>query len=278
MLLAGCLAVILLVTLVVLPRGLGRVSAKTPLKSILAKDPAINRLSLARFFLFGARDVWFVVGVPIFLYEVAGWSFVEVSSFLALWVIGYGVVQAAAPSFIRRSADGLRSEVPAARAWVLALALLPIAVAAALAWLLPFEVVTGAASSGVSASEPWVGAGIAIVVGLGIFGAVFAINSSLHSYLILAYSQSDKVALNVGFYYMANAAGRLAGCLLSGFSYQVYGIAGCLVASSALLLAAFGASLLLPGTRSSLSGEDAGRPAATGDGAAAGRSTEPPVA
>lgn len=260
-LLAACLAAILLLTLVTLPGGMGRVKAKAPLRSILAKDSAINLLSLARFFLFGARDIWFVVGVPIFLYEVAGWTFIQVSTFLAAWVIGYGLVQTLAPGFIRSSTDGLRSEVRAARAWVLALALMPAAVAAALAALIPLAALTGPGLGQPVAPVAGIGPGLIIVIGLGIFGAVFAINSSLHSYLILAYSEADKVAMDVGFYYMANAAGRLAGCLLSGFTYQVYGVIGCLAASSAFLMASFAVSLFLPTSR-----RQAGRPRADDPG------------
>ncbi|MFP4125648.1 MAG: organoarsenical effux MFS transporter ArsJ [Alphaproteobacteria bacterium] len=244
-LLAAGLAVILALTVLTLPRGMGRAKAKTPITRLLAKAPAINRLSVARVFLFGARDIWFVVGVPIFLYEVAGWTFLEVSTFLALWVIGYGAVQAAAPRLIERSTDGLAAEVKAARAWALALAATPALVALGLTAILPLELLI--THGGEAASEPGViGPGAVIVLGLGLFGAVFAVNSSLHSYLILAYSKAEDVAMDVGFYYMANAAGRLVGCLLSGWSYQVFGVAGCLGLSTAFLLASWAAALTLP--------------------------------
>jgi predicted MFS family arabinose efflux permease len=188
-------------------------------------------LAAARLFLFGARDVWFVVAVPVFFYSVLGWSFSEVGAFMALWVIGYGFVQASAPAFVRRSADGRSSETRAARAWVFVLMLLPAAIVAAFYVPLDWR------------PEP----ATAIVAGLALFGAVFAVNSSVHSYLILAYTDGpDDVALNVGFYYMANAAGRLLGTLLSGLTYQAAGLEGSLLAASALLAAAFLWTLTLP--------------------------------
>ena len=247
-LLAACLAVILVLTVATLPRGMGRAKAKTPLTRILAKAPAINTLSAARVFLFGARDIWFVVGVPIFLYEVAGWSFLQVSTFLALWVIGYGAVQAGAPRLIESSTDGLASEVRAARGWALGLAATPALVALGLAAILPFELLT---THGAEAAGEWglIGPGAVIIAGLGLFGAVFAVNSSLHSYLILAYSKAEDVTMDVGFYYMANAAGRLVGCLLSGWSYQVLGVVGCLGLSTVFLLVSWGFALALPVSR-----------------------------
>jgi predicted MFS family arabinose efflux permease len=241
-LLAGMLALILLGTAWTLPRGMGRAKVKPSLTSLFAKSPAINRLSSARVFLFGARDVWFVVGVPIFLYEVCGWSFVGVSTFLALWVIGYGAVQAFAPRLVARSADGLTTEVPAQRRWAFVLAVVPLAILALLAWVTPGEVLIGKEV----VATPSQAAEIALVVGLGLFGLVFAVNSSLHSYLILAYSEGDAVSMDVGFYYMANAMGRLLGCLLSGLTYQWMGIAGCLSVAALMLLAAWLFSLTLP--------------------------------
>ena len=201
--LAGVLALVLVAAVLLLPRNLGRAKSKTPFKQIFAKTPAINWLSTARFFLFGSRDVWFVVGLPVFL-ATLGWSHAEVGGFLALWIIGYGIVQASAPGLFRRQApDGA-----SARRWALVLAVLPAAIAMAL-------------SQGVD--PEWT-----LMIGLAAFGVVFAINSALHSYLILLYSDHDKVALNVGFYYMANAAGRLVGTVLSGWVYQTQGLVGCL--------------------------------------------------
>ena len=224
--LAGLLLVVLAVTWVLLPRELGKAKAKPKFTQVFANTPAINWLSAARFFLFGARDVWFVVALPVYLYAVLGWDFMAVGGFLALWVIGYGGVQAAAPRLLRYSRHGEGPSGGTARLWALALALFPAGIALAL-----------------SAGYP---PGAVLVVGLILFGAVFAINSAVHSYLILAYADHDKVALKVGFYYMANAGGRLAGTVLSGWVYQQHGLTGCLWWSTAFVLAAAALSFKLP--------------------------------
>ena len=224
---AAGLVIILVAAVTLLPGDMGKAKTKVKFTKILSKSRAINLLSAARFFLFGARDVWFVVGVPVFLYEVIGWSFMEVGSFMAAWVIGYGGVQALAPKFVRRSVDGQSSETRAAQWWAFVLAALPVAIAAL--------VEAGAAPA------------VSVVGGLALFGIVFAINSSVHSYLILSFSDSDKVALNVGFYYMANAGGRLVGCLFSGLSYQMWGLSGCLLTASAMVLAAGAITIVLAG-------------------------------
>ena len=224
---AAGLVIILVAAVTLLPGDMGKAKTKVKFTKILSKSRAINLLSAARFFLFGARDVWFVVGVPIFLYEVIGWSFMEVGSFMAAWVIGYGGVQALAPKFVRRSVDGQSSETRAAQWWAFVLAALPVAIAAL--------VEAGAAPA------------VSVVGGLALFGIVFAINSSVHSYLILSFSDSDKIALNVGFYYMANAGGRLVGCLFSGLSYQMWGLSGCLLTASTMVLAAGAITIVLAG-------------------------------
>lgn len=177
--------------------------------------------------MFGARDVWFVVGLPVFLYA-NGWRFLEVGGFLAAWTIAYGGVQAIAPSLVSRSPDGLSREVPAARIWALVLAAVPIALAVAM--------------HSVHIGRP----DLLLVVGLALFGLPFAVNSSLHSYLILAYAGSEKSAEDVGFYYAANAAGRLLGITLSGVLYQFAGIQGCLVGSAVMLLICWGMTYALP--------------------------------
>ena len=212
-----------------LPREMGRAKVKKKFRGILSKSREINVLSAARFFLFGARDIWFVVGVPVFLSVQLGWGFTEVGGFLAAWVIGYGVIQSFAPAVISRFTGGRAPERRSAQV---------------LAFLLAG--VMGAVATGVlSGWRPeWV-----VLGGLALFGVVFAINSSVHSYLILAYSDGDEVALNVGFYYMANAAGRLVGTLLSGLLYQLAGLPGCLWASMAFAVGAGALSLLLPRPR-----------------------------
>ena len=210
-----------------LPRELGKAKASKSVRELFAKSRAVNLLAAARIFLFGARDVWFVVGLPVFLY-INGWSFIEVGGFLAAWTIGYGIVQAAAPRLVSRSRDGLSREVPGARAWSLALVAIPLLLSLALRVAdLP---------------RP----DLIVAFGLALFGLAFAVNSSLHSYLILAYAGSEKAAEDVGFYYAANAGGRLLGILLSGLLYQAGGMTGCLVGSAAMLALCWLITLLLP--------------------------------
>jgi predicted MFS family arabinose efflux permease len=227
---AGLLALVLIGVVSSLPRMMGKSKASSSARELFGKSRAVNLLAAARIFLFGARDVWFVVGVPVFLYA-NGWTFTMVGGFMALWTIFYGIVQASAPAFIRRSTDGLSTEVPAARFWSALLALIPALIIAALA------------------AKTTVSPGLILVLGLGVFGAAFAINSSLHSYLILAYAGSEKAAEDVGFYYAANAAGRFSGTLLSGLLYQWGGLYACLGGSALMLAACFATTLLLPLTR-----------------------------
>ncbi len=224
--LAGALALVLLVTLVLLPSGVGRMKSKPKFRQVFSNKPAINWLSAARFFLFGSRDVWFVVGLPVFLYEVLHWDFMWVGGFLALWVIGYGFVQAAAPRLIRRSHHGQGPGGGTARLTALLLLVAPVGIALGL-------------HQGYDPTR-------VLIVGLVGFGIVFAINSAVHSYLILAYSDADKVSMNVGFYYMANAGGRLAGTVLSGWAYQTQGLEGCLWWSAGFVAMALLLSLPLP--------------------------------
>ena len=223
---AFLLGMVLILVLFSLPPMLGKAKASSSSKELFAKNYGINMLAAARIGLFGARDVWFVVGVPVFLYS-AGWTFTMVGTFLALWTIGYGFVQAAAPNLVSRSSDGLSSEVPSARSWSFVLMFIP-AILAVLAFIdVP--------------NIEWI-----IVVGLAIFGIAFAINSSVHSYLILAYAGSEKAAEDVGFYYAANAAGRFLGTLLSGILYQWGGIGAALVGSAVLLSICWLLTLQLP--------------------------------
>jgi predicted MFS family arabinose efflux permease len=220
------IAVALIAVGILLDEDIGRAKRKPPLRSILSKSTAINRLSAARFFLFGSRDIWFVVALPIFLDEVLGWSFEGIGAFLALWVIGYGIVQTFAPRFLRRSLSSVDAEVGAARTWALILCIASAAIAVGVA----LDVAVTAV----------------VVGGLIVFGAVFAINSSLHSYLILAYSHGDDVSLDVGFYYSANAAGRLVGTLLSGVLYLWGGLDAALWGSAAFVGITWLLTLRLP--------------------------------
>ena len=224
--LAGMLFVVLIITAVMLPSGVGKMKSKPKFTQVFSKVPAINWLSAARFFLFGSRDVWFVVALPVFLVEVAGWSATGVGTFMAAWVIGYGFVQASAPKLVRRSHHGQGPGGGTARLGAFVLAVFPAGIVIAMQQGWPVETV--------------------LVAGLILFGIVFAINSAVHSYLILAYSDHDKVSMNVGFYYMANAGGRLAGTVLSGLVYQTHGLEGCLWLSSGFVLAAAMLSFALP--------------------------------
>jgi predicted MFS family arabinose efflux permease len=230
---AAMLALVFVGVVGFVPPLMGKSKASKSARELFAKSRAINLLAAARVALFGARDVWFVVGVPVFLYA-SGWNFTMVGAFLALWTIGYGVVQAAAPAIVRRSPDGLTREVPAARAWSAVLALVPLVLAAlVMAQVQHLE---------------WV-----VVAGLALFGVAFAVNSSVHSYLILAYAGSEKAAEDVGFYYAANALGRFFGTLLSGLLYQWGGLSWSLLGSGAMLLACWVVTLGLP-TRLPLEG------------------------
>jgi predicted MFS family arabinose efflux permease len=199
------------------------------MRALLSRDPAINRLSLARLFLFGARDAWFALGLPLHL-QATGWSMAAIGAWLAAWTIGYGLAQAAAPAAIPRSADGLSREVPAARLLAALLAIVPAAIAATLA---------------AGAAHP----DIVLAAGLVVFGLVFAANSALHSSLVLAYAGRGAAAEDVGFYYAANAAGRLAGMVLSGVLAAAGGLVACLWGSAAMLAACALASIALPASR-----------------------------
>lgn len=230
---AALLALVLVGVVVSLPPLMGKSKASKSAKELFAKNAGINALAAARVALFGARDVWFVVGVPVFLYS-QGWTFTMVGGFLAAWTIGYGAVQAMAPHIVRRSADGLSREVPAARGWSAALALVPAALAVAVWQQVP--------------QLEWV-----VVGGLALFGFAFAVNSSVHSYLVLAYAGSEKAAEDVGFYYAANALGRFLGTLLSGLLYQWGGLLWALLGSALMLALCWLITLALP-VRSQMEG------------------------
>jgi len=224
---AGGLALILLISLFTLKGDMGKSKESIKFSKLLSKSREINYISAARFFLFGSRDVWFVVGLPIFLSEVLKWSFWMTGAFMAGWVIVYGCVQAAAPAFVNRKTGGVA--VRGAKS--------------ALEWGFGLAVVTACLALAVQ-NDFYLS--VTVLVGLALFGIVFAVNSAVHSYLILAYSDSDKVALNVGFYYMANACGRLVGTLLSGVMYLQSGLAGCLWTSVGFIIAAAALTVALP--------------------------------
>jgi hypothetical protein len=229
---AAVLAVILLAVALFMPRGLptGRKGAK--FSEVFSDSANVNWLSAARVFLFGARDVWFVVGLPVYFYAVlsdgseAGnrAAFFMIGTFMAVWIILYGAMQASAPRLLRADRRPEAELVGATRGWALALMAVPV-------------ILTGAA---LAAGQPQSWLTVTLVGGLLVFGALFAINSSLHSYLILAFTKAERVTMDVGFYYMANAGGRLLGTVLSGLTYQLGGLplmlgtASVMVALSAL--------------------------------------------
>ncbi len=239
---AVALGLVWLASLVFLQQDLGKAKHKPRFRDILSKSRAINILSAARMLLFGARDVWFVVALPVFLSQSLGWNHSQTGGFLALWIIGYGAVQAIAPRITGR-AKGSVPDGRSAELWAAGLALMPAAIALGLgAELDPATVLIG---------------------GLFLFGLLFAVNSSLHSYLIVSYAGRDGVSLDVGFYYMANAMGRLVGTVLSGWVFQLAGegtggLAACLWISTGMLVATVLISLWLPGARRSHSSPEAG--------------------
>ena len=218
-LMAGALSVTLLVGLLTMRQDLGRSKVKVKFTQLFSKSREINYLSFARFFLFGSRDIWFVVALPVFLKETLQWSFAAVGAFMAAWVIGYGLIQAGAPALLRHGGAG-----------------------SALRWAGILTAVTGSLALAVEIEFQL---GIVVLVGLAVFGMVFAVNSAVHSYLILAYTDSDEVALNVGFYYMANAGGRLIGTLLSGVVYLSHDLPGCLWVSTGFVAMATALTALL---------------------------------
>ena len=226
---AAVLALILAAVVLFLPKGLPAGNKAVKLTSVWSRNDKINRLSLARLFLFGARDVWFVVGIPIYFQAVLSdgspdsrrAAFFLIGGFMAAWIIAYGAVQAAAPRLL--AAKSLSESQIIAKAQRLA------------GWLVPIPLVLAALSAFSPTPALWLT--ISLVLGLLLFGYVFALNSSLHSYLILAFSSAERVTQDVGFYYMANAAGRLLGTLLSGLSFQFGGLPLCL-ATAGLMAAA----------------------------------------
>lgn len=215
-------------SLLSLRRDLGKAKNKPKFTEIFSKSSAVNTLSAARMFLFGARDVWFVVALPVYLVSTFAWDHWYVGGFLALWVIGYGIVQAFAPRLTGTKSAG-QNKVPDGRialGWAAILSIVPACIALAISY--DFHVAN------------------ILIWGLMLFGALFAINSSLHSYLIVSYADEDGVSLDVGFYYMANAMGRLIGTVLSGWVYQVHGMGACLWISAAFIGLAALISIKLP--------------------------------
>ncbi|MDO8344519.1 MAG: organoarsenical effux MFS transporter ArsJ [Cellvibrio sp.] len=222
---AAALALVWIASVILLKQDLGKAKNKPKFNELFSKSRAINILSAARLFLFGARDIWFVVALPVFLSSQLGWNFWWVGGFLASWVIGYGLVQSAAPALLRNKNDAAPTG------------------SAALLWAIILALVTAGLALAISTS---VAITSALIIGLILFGIVFAVNSSVHSYLIVSYAKDDGVSLDVGFYYMANAMGRLIGTVLSGYLYQLGGLSLCLWGSAIFLLVVVVISTALP--------------------------------
>ena len=229
---AAVLTAILIAVVLFLPAGLpGRMKSEEAWGGWRSKDPRVNRLSLARLFLFGARDVWFVVGIPVYFQAVLSdgtaqgrrEAFFLIGSFLALWIIAYGAVQAFAPRLLRAKHQTDAETTRKAILWA--------------GLLVPIPFLLAAATWAAGQPAPWLTA--TLVLGLLLFGFVFAVNSSVHSYLILAFGSAERITRDVGFYYMANAAGRLIGTLLSGLSYQIGGLPLCLATAGVMALASW---------------------------------------
>ena len=224
---ASILFIILIGIVIYMPKGLpvGRKNAR--FSEVFSKDRNINWLSTSRLFLFGARDVWFVVGIPIYFYAVLSdgtiegnrMAFFMIGTFMAVWTILYGLVQGSAPRILKATSRSDPEILALARHWVSLLIIVPIFLAG-LVWLVP---------------EPSYVLTATIVLGLLIFGGIFAINSALHSFLILNLTDAKRVTMDVGFYYMANAVGRLVGTVLSGLTYQVGGLSLCLGATAVMI-------------------------------------------
>lgn len=218
---AVALSLVWLASLFLLGQDLGKSRAKPRFREILSKSRVINVLSAARMFLFGARDVWFVVALPVYMASAFGWDHWQVGGFMASWVIGYGLIQTIAPRITGHSRNKTGAVL-----WAAVLAVVPAVIAGALMAGWPAQPV--------------------VIGGLLLFGVLFAINSSLHSYLIVSYARGDGVSLDVGFYYMSNASGRLLGTVLSGWVYQAYGLEACLWVSASLVAIAALLSVWLP--------------------------------
>jgi len=229
LIMAACLCVVFIVVSMIDKLDLGVTDSNVKLREVWSTSQPVKTLSSARVFLFGARDTWFVVAVPVYLHTVftqafslnAQQAFFTVGAFLSLWVIGYGFVQARTPEWLSSARQSSVGAVKAVKLWSGAL----------------LVVLLMMSSSTFLIGESTAQLVFVVIPGFLIFGVVFAMVSSLHSYLILALTTHKRSTMDVGFYYMSNAAGRLLGTLLSGLSYQLGGLALCL-ATAAMMTAA----------------------------------------
>lgn len=217
---AAFLSITLILVLILLKDKLSTTKKDTKFSEVFSKNKNINYLSLGRVFLFGARDTWLVVGLPIFLYSILSDGSIEsnhkaffvIGTFMAGWTVFYGFVQSITPKLVSNN-NSIKKQI---EFWASALAVIPL-------FLIPLNFYT----------QDFL-LHITIFV-LFVFGFVFAINSSIHSFLILKFTDKNRVTLDVGFYYMSNAFGRLMGTLLSGLSYQYGGFSACVLVAAILL-------------------------------------------
>lgn len=217
--LASIIIIALFLVLTLLPDSIGETKIKVKFKKLFDITPSLKILSGARVFLFAARDIWFVVALPVYFSVAFGWSHSQVGGFMALWVIGYGVVQGFAPMILKYWTKG---EAPTGISATNVSGLLASAMLI-IVFLFTFNIYPE----------------YSITIGLILFGVIFALNSSVHSFLVLDYANGDKAASNVGFYYMANATGRLIGTLMSGLLFQFGGILWALIGSFIFLITSY---------------------------------------
>ena len=213
---AATLFIVWIISLYLLTCDLGKARHAPAFKHIFSKSRSINFLSAARCFLFGSRDIWFVVALPVYLSEQLDWKHWEIGSFFAAWIIAYGMIQMITPHVTgkQKTPNG-----KSAFLWACPLMLIPLAIA-----------------FGINDASPLQNNGVILIAGLALFGFFFAINSSVHSFLIVRLSSRDHVSLDVGFYYMANAMGRLLGTVLSGYIFQTYSLSACLLLSAMFIM------------------------------------------
>ena len=217
---AAFLSITLILVLILLKDKLSTTKKDTKFSEVFSKNKNINYLSLGRVFLFGARDTWLVVGLPIFLYSILSDGSIEsdhkaffvIGTFMAGWTVFYGFVQSITPKLVSNN-NSTRKQI---EFWASALAVIPL-------FLIPLNFYTQEFLLHIT------------IFVLFVFGFVFAINSSIHSFLILKFTDKNRVTLDVGFYYMSNAFGRLMGTLLSGLSYQYGGFSACVLVATILL-------------------------------------------
>ena len=241
-----CLAILLALVVASLRLSsrpaIGTTDSTRKFSDVLSPSATINKLSVARLFLFGARDTWFVVALPIFLHTSlkthtqidSESAYFVTGGFLAVWIIAYGFVQAMAPRLLKNANGVVSQSISDLQRWSLtvAIVLMVLSLTAGLTLTNP-------------ASLQHLTATFFLLFGLLVFGVAFALCSSLHSYLILALTNHHRATSDVGFYYMANAAGRLIGTVLSGVSYQFGGITSSLIVASVMAGISFLLSRLL---------------------------------